>query len=102
MNPDLNQIKSLFLEAVEKHAPDGWPAFLVACCFWSRRVVKVWDSHAGKLLRNFRGHRGLVSSLAFCPDGRRLASGSRDSTVKVWDLTPVSAVPGRYTSRGAE
>jgi serine/threonine protein kinase/tetratricopeptide (TPR) repeat protein len=32
MNPALNQIKSLFLEAVEGHAPDQWPAFLDRAC----------------------------------------------------------------------
>src|SRR5262249_44706984 len=32
MNPDLHQIKSLFLEAVEKHAPEQWPAFLDRAC----------------------------------------------------------------------
>jgi WD40 repeat protein len=53
-------------------------------------TVKVWDGRAGKLLRSFRGHTGLVSSLAFSPDGRRLYSGSRDTTVMVWDLTTLS------------
>jgi WD40 repeat protein len=53
-------------------------------------TVKVWDSRTGTLLRSFRGHRGLVLSLAFTPDGRRLISGSRDKTVKVWDLTPLN------------
>jgi WD40 repeat protein/serine/threonine protein kinase len=58
-------------------------------------AVKVWDSHTGKLVRSFRGHTGLVSSVAFSPDGRRLVSGSRDGTVKVWEMTPLREVPQR-------
>ena len=48
-------------------------------------AVNVWDSHTGKLIRSLRGHTGLVSSIAFSRDGRRLISGSRDHTVKVWE-----------------
>jgi WD40 repeat protein len=53
-------------------------------------TVKVWDGWTGKLLHTFRGHTGLVSSLAFSPDGQRLYSGGRDKTVKVWDLSTLS------------
>jgi WD40 repeat protein/tRNA A-37 threonylcarbamoyl transferase component Bud32 len=35
--------------------------------------------------RTLRGHTSRVTSVAFSPDGNRLASGSADNTVKVWD-----------------
>src|SRR5262249_39716240 len=36
--------------------------------------------------RTLKGHRGSVMAVAFAPDGTTLASGSRDGTVKLWDV----------------
>jgi WD40 repeat protein/serine/threonine protein kinase len=59
-------------------------------------TVRVWDSRiGGQPVRTFRGHTGLVTSLDFTPDGQRLVSGSRDRTVKVWDMNPLQIVADR-------
>jgi WD40 repeat protein/serine/threonine protein kinase len=39
--------------------------------------------HAELLI--FKGHTGMIWSVAFSPDGKRLASSSYDETTKVWD-----------------
>jgi WD40 repeat protein len=48
--------------------------------------VVVWETASGKKRGQFTGHRGVVSSVAFAPDGKTLASSSRDGTALIWDL----------------
>jgi hypothetical protein len=48
--------------------------------------VKVWDAKSGAELATLRGHtQQYVLSVAYSPDGSRLATASSDNTVKVWD-----------------
>ncbi len=58
-------------------------------------AVRLWDETGHELLA-LRGHTSTVRGVAFSHDGHRLASASEDSTIKVWDGTPLqetSAVP---------
>ena len=43
--------------------------------------------HDRQGLATLKGHTSSVYSVAFAPDGKTLATGSRDGTVKLWDIT---------------
>jgi len=49
----------------------------------TREGAKVWDAETGQELLTLSGPRGWVETLAWSPDGKRLAAAG--SAVKVWD-----------------
>ena len=45
--------------------------------------IKIWDLATGQELNTIKGHLSYILSVAFSPDGKRIAS--TDGTPKVWD-----------------
>ena len=49
--------------------------------------VKVWDSKTGVEKLSLVGHTARVRGLDFSPDGKLIATGSRDGTIRIWSAT---------------
>lgn len=59
--------------------------------------IRLWDSKIATTIVNFNGHRSAITHLVFDRSGVRLASGSKDTDVILWDLV---AEVGQYKLRG--
>ena len=48
--------------------------------------VQLWDVATGREIDTIKGHGRAVSKVAFSRDGKLLATGGTDNTIKIWDL----------------
>jgi WD40 repeat protein len=69
------------------YSPDGrWLAALAA----DEKTVLLLDARTHETAARFGGHENIVFRAAFSPDSRRLATCSRDRTVRLWQIDPLA------------
>jgi WD40 repeat protein len=78
----------------------------LACSVAAQTVVHVWDRHGQQT--QLEGHTGQIGCLQYSLDGKYLASGSFDGSIRLWHVTSESAADSnssgesrnRVSSRG--
>ncbi|CDN16035.1 WD-40 repeat protein [Richelia intracellularis] len=46
----------------------------------------MWETQRGKEIYTLKGHNDDIFAVAFSPNGKTLASGSYDKTIKFWQV----------------
>src|SRR5262249_39691789 len=84
-------------------SPDG-RTLAVGSYRYDIRIASLvlWEVASGTVRQEFSGHEGMLTALAFSRDGRRLASGSWDTTVLLWDLGTSAQPARRLTAKELE
>src|SRR5262249_36993766 len=64
---------------------------------YARSAVAIREVSTGRVIHTLVGHSADTTGAAFSPDGRRVATSSRDKTIKLWDMATGQDV---FTLRG--
>jgi hypothetical protein len=72
-------------------------------------LVRIWDIRAAgpatkpdgtpdcSPIKELRGHKGAITSVAYKPDVRMILTGSKDSVLRIWDPVRVSDLAGEQS-----
>ena len=56
-------------------------------------TTRIWDTTTGKHINTLEGHLAGISTIAWSPDSKSLASGSDDKSIRLWDVSTVGPAP---------
>lgn len=86
-------------ECMHEFLRDGHEDWVSSICFspsldlpivvsgsWDN-TIKVWNVNEGKCVHTLRGHKNYVSTVTVSPDGSLCASGGKDGSALLWDLS---------------
>jgi WD domain, G-beta repeat len=76
------------LLALQAHTGTGWGAerrWAAACTCWDGWHVRLWELPAGQPLATQQVHSGPLYAVALSADGRLVATGSWDGTVRLFE-----------------
>jgi WD40 repeat protein len=52
-------------------------------------LIKIWDMNTYTLKNTLYGHKEAILALTISQNGKMLASGSQDNTIKLWNMDEV-------------
>jgi WD40 repeat protein len=64
--------------------------------------IQLLEIDSGRILDTYRGHTDAVIAVAFAPGGKQFVSGSRDRTIRIWDIkNPARSLQASAELQGA-
>jgi WD40 repeat protein len=63
-------------------------------------TAKIWDVQTGLMLADLVGHKGKISTAAFCSDGQKIITTSEDNTARIWSVSSGELLQTLGNNRG--